>query len=617
MSRASDSGVMLTAADIDEFAARVGHMWHDYNVQRSNALLMSEEVRNYVYATDINTTSASILPHKNRTHLPKLTEISDNLQSQYWEATLGTQKWFKFEGTQDVDREKNRLIEDWVRTKFEQQRFRETVGRQLLADFVTYGNAFAEVDYVVETDEADQIIYKGPKVRRRSPLDIVMNPQAISFRKSPKVTRQLVHISELQTWPDVFPNANFNRENINKAVEFRKGDTMNDWVEVLKERGLAFDGFNTYNEYFKSDLVEVLVYYGNVYDPVSQSTQMNRVVYVIDRALIIRNEPNNAPRGFDGLHHAGWRLRLDNLWGQGPLDNLVGIQYRINHLENLKADIFDIIAHPVLFVKGEGVQEPDEGYAPGAVYYGGVDEDVKPIPPDTTALNADTQIQLYLRQMEQYSGSLSETRGVRTPGEKTAFEVSTLSAAASGLFIDKARQFEILLEGILQEAYLIMMQNFDGVDYIETFNDISKEEEIREISEKEVEAIGLFRAIGSKYWSKRNRETVEMREFQLGPMQDPKIRVHISGQKLAEFYEKRLGLEDDEIIEPFSGVMEDVHAQLTAEAEAQRLSQETGLGGPGTEEGQAPSIIPGEQSLRSPQGVQSRGQPGPLGSLTG
>jgi hypothetical protein len=36
----------------------------------------------------------------------------------------------------------------------------------------------------------------------------------------------------------------------------------------------------------------------------------------------------------------------------GPLDNLVGMQYRIDHLENLKADVFDLIAFPPLKIKG-------------------------------------------------------------------------------------------------------------------------------------------------------------------------------------------------------------------------------------------------------------------------
>ena len=48
---------------------------------------------------------------------------------------------------------------------------------------------------------------------------------------------------------------------------------------------------------------------------------------------------------------AGWRPRPDNLYAMGPLDNLVGMQYRIDHLENLKSDVFDQIAYPILKIR--------------------------------------------------------------------------------------------------------------------------------------------------------------------------------------------------------------------------------------------------------------------------
>lgn len=46
--------------------------------------------------------------------------------------------------------------------------------------------------------------------------------------------------------------------------------------------------------------------------------------------------------GKTSIVHAGWRYRPDNLWAMGPLDNIVGMQYRIDHLENLKADAMDL-----------------------------------------------------------------------------------------------------------------------------------------------------------------------------------------------------------------------------------------------------------------------------------
>ena len=52
----------------------------------------------------------------------------------------------------------------------------------------------------------------------------------------------------------------------------------------------------------------------------------------------------------------------------GPLDNLVGMQYRIDHLENLKADVFDQIAYPIIKIRGD-VEDFD--FEPAARIYMG------------------------------------------------------------------------------------------------------------------------------------------------------------------------------------------------------------------------------------------------------
>jgi hypothetical protein len=76
------------------------------------------------------------------------------------------------------------------------------------------------------------------------------------------------------------------------------------------------------------------------------------------------NEENPSWLGKCPIFHAGWRERPDNLYAMGPLDNLVGMQYRIDHLENLKADVFDQIAYPILKIRGD-VEDFD--FEPGLV----------------------------------------------------------------------------------------------------------------------------------------------------------------------------------------------------------------------------------------------------------
>lgn len=598
---AQTSGSMLTVTDLDEVAVRIGEMWSQYNTERRAALSLGEEARRFVFATDIDSTSAALQPHKNRTHQPKLTEINDTLQSKYFEAALGSPEFFRFNGSDIPGRSKSRLVEAWVRTKLETKKFRETVGRALLMDYAIYGNCFADVDYVRETDSNGNITYVGIVVRRISPLDIVFNNRAKDFSSSVKIERALMHISDIAELPEKFPESEFNETAIQKAIKTRHPDYAGDWIEVIKERGINMDGYGSWDEYFKQDMAELLIYRGSVFDPITGETKTNRVVFVMDRIHVIRDAPSRSPMGFDGLHHAGWRIRPDNLWAQGPLDNLVGMQYRIDHLENLKADGFDLIIQPNLLIKGEGVQEPEDGFAPGGTYYAGVDEDVSFLVPDVGVLQADSGIAVYHQLMEQFAGVPSETRGIRTPGEKTAFEIDKLDNNANGMFIDKTRNFEILLEGILKEAHDLMLINFDENDYIEIFDDIENAEIIKEVSRDQVTALGQFIAVGSQHWARRQRRTQEMQTLQLGPMQDPKINIHISGINLAKFYEEELNLEDHSIVEPFIGVKESVQAEAIAEAERQKLQQETG-----EPTGPAQPVQPGQGP--APAGASPTGQ---------
>ena len=65
-------------------------------------------------------------------------------------------------------------------------------------------------------------------------------------------------------------------------------------------------------------------------------------------------------------------------------------------------------------------------------------------------------------------------------------------------------------------------------------------------------------------------------------MQDPKIRNHVSGINLASFWERKLNLEDENLVEEFIGVTEDVQAQAVAQSEAERIQEslqsEVGVG---------------------------------------
>ena len=76
----------------DETGQWVANLWDTYNKQRSPVMSRWLELDNYLFATDTSTTSNSTLPWKNSTTLPKLTQIRDNLHSNYISALFPNDK---------------------------------------------------------------------------------------------------------------------------------------------------------------------------------------------------------------------------------------------------------------------------------------------------------------------------------------------------------------------------------------------------------------------------------------------------------------------------------------------------------------------------------------------
>ena len=120
---------------------------------------------------------------------------------------------------------------------------------------------------------------------------------------------------------------------------------VNGWSEVPeKSKAYVADGFTDIKQYYNSGFVEILTFYGDIFDTVTQTMATNRKIVVIDRMYISSDEPISSWLGESPIYHAAWRSVPDNLYGMGPLENLVGMQYRMDHLENLRADVFDLNA---------------------------------------------------------------------------------------------------------------------------------------------------------------------------------------------------------------------------------------------------------------------------------
>jgi hypothetical protein len=417
----------------------------------------------------------------------------------------------------------------------------------------------------------------------------MFNVKAKSFKDSAKIVRTSMHISELSQLAEKFPNAGFKQDVIDKAVESRTQNSISQWIEILHDENLAADGLGGWEHYFDQDMVEVLVYRGDAFNPNTGAIQKNRVKFVVDRLHTIRDEPSVSPPGFDGLYHSGARTRPDNLWAQGPLENLAGMQWRIDKVENAKADMIDLIINPPLVIRGEGIEEPMTGYGPGSVYYVPDDGDVRFLATDSNSLlSMNTEIAAYERRMEDYAGVPPESRGVRSPGEKTKFEVDTLQSTGAERFKDLALNFERGLELALQEAYYLMLLNWKGSEELELVNDITGEIEQVEVTQDDLIQSATIELKGAKHWDEKRRMLLELNTLAnsgLGQM----IAPHTDTFKTASTVETLLELQDAGIIEEFAGIKGQVRGEFVAQETQQQLS------GQGAPQGE-PTVSPDEVS---------------------
>lgn len=562
----------------ERLAKQVSELYTQWEMYRNVWLSGTKEVREYIFATDTRHTINTSNPWKNSVHIPKLCQLRDNLQANYMAAMFPNDRPINWEGDdQDADAvEKRKVIEAYMENKMRMSKFRTEVAK-CVNDFIDYGNCFAMVEFVAESTE-DPIMgetipgFVGPRMVRVSPLDIVFDPTALRFEDTPKIVRSLKTLASLKSEIESRPELGYMDEVFKKVNDKRhqfQGTTAADYT---KNAQFQVDGFGSWVDYMNSDYVEVLDFYGDIYDAETGELQKNRVVTVVDRWLVVRNETNPSWFGTAPIFHVGWRLRPDNLYAMGPLDNLVGMQYRIDHLENAKSDAYDLIVHPV--IKVVGLVE-DFDYEPGARIFVGDDGDVDFMRPDTTMLSADTQIAMYEAKMEEMAGAPKQAMGFRTPGEKTAYEVQILENGANRIFLNKTSYFEeMFLEPIINTMLEVARRNMGPSEVIRVVDDQFGAVAFMNITKEDITARGKIRPIGARHFA-RNANIIQnltqLANSVIG--QDAAVMNHISGLKLAKVVEELLGLERFDLVQENVRVMENAKTQQMMGA-AQQVQME-------------------------------------------
>ena len=587
---ASDESLNLDIL-IDEphqLAEEITNKYVEWRSAKMEATTRWKEVISYVYATSTRETSNSSTGGlegeggwHHSTTLPKLTQLYDNLIANYRFALFPNEDWFEFKGTsQDsVLQEKRVLAENFLKTKHRTNNF-ETVVLQLLDDWVLYGNCFAEVTYEIKSsiDKDGNVVIdtETPVVNRRSPHDIVFLPTASSFEAAPKITRDVQSLGEFLRDIDENPTLNYDPKVVEQMKEFRRGAQGDTDGTIDKSIQMQLDGFGSYSTYLSSGQVEVLKFYGDIYDIFNDKLLKNHEITVVDRRWVLSSGTIKTWDGKAKIYHSGWRPRPDNLWGQGPLDNLVGLQYKMNHLENARADAMDQMVTPTRVITGDVDEEGVTPGVPGGIYRITSGEgSVTNLVPDTTILNADLQINNIITIMEEMVGAPREALGFKTPGEQTATEFSGLANAASRNFQNRIERFEsTFLEKILNAELEYGRQFLSGTTSVQGTGSSLGETTFADITAEDLNISGNIVARGARHFARQNQLLQNIVQLQQLASTDPMVVQHFPSKKLARMYEDLLGIEEFGLFEAFGRVAEEQELAQLQQVAGQQLQQE-------------------------------------------
>jgi len=546
----------------DSAASWVGMLWDKWNIQRSGKLAEWGEVDKYIFATDTTTTSNQTLPWTHKTTLPKLTQIRDNLHANYLSSLFPNDKWLQWLAYDKEGAKKDvaATIQAYMENKTRMGGFRDTISR-LLYDYIDKGNAFAMPTFESRYKDylGEKVVdFIGPVLTRISPFDIVFDPTAVTFEKTPKVVRSIKTIGELRRMALDSPDNRFWEDVISRRFAMRQHMSSYSPSDWNKASQYEVDGFGNLTEYYQSDYVEILEFFGDYHDASTNTLEIDRMITVVDRSVVVRDVTIPTYNGSDLIRQVGWRFRPDNLWSMGPLDNLVGMQYLLDHRENMKSNALDLKVMSPLKIIGE-VEEFDWG--PRAEIHIDENGDVQELSQGFNDIFASSnEMDKIEARMELYAGAPREAMGVRTPGEKTAFEVQSLDNAAGRIFQEKVTQFEIFMEQCLNDMLQTAHKNMDMGDVIRIIDNDLGVQQFKSITKEDIIANGILRPVGARHFAQKAQELQNLTGIfnsQIGKI----IAPHTSSVALTRFVEDVIDLRGYAMFRPNVAVAEQQQTQ--------------------------------------------------------
>jgi len=151
--------------------------------------------------------------------------------------------------------------------------------------------------------------------------------------------------------------------------------------------------------------------------------------------------------------------------------------------------------------------------------------------------------------------------GIRTAGEKTAFEVQSLQNAAGRIFQEKITSFEIeLLEPTLNAMLESARRNMEAFDVVRVLDDDLAVQSFLSVTKDDITGSGKIRPVGARHYASQAQLVQNLSMMLNGPMAQV-VAPHLSGIQLTKLLEDVLGLERYNLFKPNAAIFEQQETQ--------------------------------------------------------
>ena len=179
-----------------------------------------------------------------------------------------------------------------------------------------------------------------------------------------------------------------------------------------------------------------------------------------------------------------------------------------------------------------------------------------------------------VNMMEEMAGAPKQAMGIRTAGEKTAFEVQELANAAGRIFQEKVNQFEIdIIEKCLNSMLETAVRYMNKADIVRVMDDDLGVASFMTITKEDITAKGHIRPIGARHFAQQAQIMQNLSQVAASPVW-AKIEPHVGDKKLAKLVEELLQLERFDLYGDNAGVMDKVDTQRLAQEGQETLMAE-------------------------------------------